>query len=233
MLVSLAMFNLIIRNGSILPAIIHFEKNMDMETREKVYLDFNRDLITKDRLINVLTKYEGYVKIVVLRTIMPDITLPTLKLSDIENIPTVALKSSESEFRLLKNYNPDLNIDAKDVYNNIIKVDIDDWISVDGLAFCIYKNYKKGGIWSYKDKIARFVTHKDFYGLPEGYHRHKPMSLFEDLTINTESGECFLDSAYLDGTVYRHILYAFNYIRREWVRLDVRECIPLVSAKFT
>ena len=231
MLVGFTMFNLALKKY-IKPAIIKFENNIDYETRERLYLEFNNELITKKRLINILTKLEGCVKIIVLENVMPDISLPTLHLSDIKNFSVVRLKNSESEFKLLKNFNPDLNIDAKNIYNNIVSLDVDDWILVNGLAFCKYSNLKDEGTWSYKDNIARFTTRKEFYGLPEGYHRHKPMELFEDLTINTDSGESFLDVAYLDDMIYRHVLYVFNYIRREWVKLDTRECIPLLSTKF-
>ncbi len=105
------------------------------------------------------------------------------------------------------------------------------WLTYDSIGLCTKDMMVSStGTWTEDKSKVVYKYENNVKVLKEGCARHKKDKEFEELTVNTQTGECVLVQRYFNGMMSTN-RYIFNKQYRVWVMTDTKVERDIISVK--
>lgn len=132
---------------------------------------------------------------------------------------------------LVKDLNPNIIINPRPLFKDILTRDVGNWIMHGDKALCTFIHDTTMGVFSCDGSVIHYREENNVRIMRDTQIRHKADKEYVDLTINTDTGLCFYSYKKFDNTVSVESKSKFNMKYRVWENIKKDICTDIISVK--
>lgn len=139
--------------------------------------------------------------------------------------------SSCSIEKLIKDMEPSKLMEPEVLYEDILTMDIGNWIMQGDTPLCTFQKPENEGVWLRTDNIIQYREETQVKVMRDAYLRHKPDKEYIDLSINLDTGLCLYSYKKFNNNCSLEKKSKFNLQCRCWETLSRDFNDDIISVK--